>query len=260
MVIPSKIQEIIDDKLSNKSNIGLSGASVYIYGDIVLKIQPETGESKREHDMMRWLNGKLPVPQVIEHINTNKLSFLLMCKCSGKMSSDPEYMQQPKYQSELLAGALNEIWQIDWKNCPYNNTLERKLKQAEFNVVHNLVDIRDCAPETFSESGFNDTEALLFWLQNNRPTEELVISHGDFCLPNILFSGGIMTGLIDLGRSGVADKWCDIALCYRSIKYNYCGHYGCKWPGYSDRYLFDALQLNPDWEKIRYYILLDELL
>ena len=30
----------------------------------------------------------------------------------------------------------------------------------------------------------------------------------------------------DLGRAGIADKWCDIALCYRSLTHNYDGSYG----------------------------------
>ena len=76
---------------------------------------------------------------------------------------------------------------------------------------------------------------------------------------NIIFNNGVLSGLIDLGRSGVADKWCDIALCYRSVRDNFGGRYDRKHEGYSDGYLFDALQIKPNWEKIRYYILLDEL-
>ena len=259
MEIPSKIKEIIGERCGNLTNIGLSGASVYIYDDMVLKIQEQSEESDREYDMMRWLQDKLPVPQIKEHAFANKLSYLLMSKCSGKIACSHEYMQRPMYQAEMLASALNDIWQVPWMYCPYHNTLEYKLIQAEYNVINNVVDIVDCNPETFSERGFKDSEALLYWLQNNRPEEELVISHGDFCLPNILFNNGTMTGLIDLGRSGVADKWCDIALCYRSIKDNFSGRYDHQWSGYSNQYLFDALQIKPDWEKIRYYILLDEL-
>ena len=259
MELPYKIREIIGQKDENISDIGLSDASVYIYDDMVLKIQHHNIESDREYNMLRWLEGKLPVPHIIEHIIANKLSYLLMHKCSGKIACDQEYMQQPKYQSELLASALNDIWQVDWTMCPYKDTLEFKLQQAEHNVIHNLIDFNDCEPDTFSKNGFKNPEALLTWLKKNRPEEELVISHGDFCLPNILFNDGVMTGLIDLGRSGVADKWCDIALCYRSIKNNFSGKFNHKWPGYSDLYLFDALQVKPDWEKIRYYTLLDEL-
>lgn len=257
MEIPRNIQEIIGNKCENQSNIGLSNATVYLYDDMVLKIQSINDESEREINMLRWLEDKLPVPKVIEHAKANKLSYLLMSKCSGKMACNDEYMQNPKHQGELLADTLHEIWQVDWTGCPYQSTLERKLEQAEYNVTNGVVDLDNCQTDIYKE--FKNPEALLYWLQNNRPDEDLAMSHGDFCLPNILFNNGTLSGLIDLGRSGVADKWCDITLCYRSIKDNFCGRYDRRWTGYSDHYFFEALHIKPDWDKIRYYILLDEL-
>ena len=55
-----------------------------------------------------------------------------------------------------------------------------------------------------------------------------VLSHGDFCLPNIFIEDGKVSGLIDLGDTGVNDKWLDIALCYRSLKHNADGTWGKK--------------------------------
>ena len=84
--------------------------------------------------------------------------------------------------------------------------------------------------------------------------------HGDFCLPNIFFQGDCLSGMIDLGRAGLADRWQDIALCYRSLKHNYSGKYGGKvYDNYNPDLFFDALGVEPDWEKLKYYILLDEL-
>lgn len=102
--------------------------------------------------------------------------------------------------------------------------------------------------------------ALLQWLYDNQPKEEPVLSHGDFCLPNIFGTGTQITGYIDLGMTGIADRWCDIAICHRSLFHNYAGRYGNKvYSGYDDMLLFKELGIEPDWEKIRYYILLDEL-
>ena len=118
-------------------------------------------------------------------------------------------------------------------------------------------------PDTFGEDGFRDPEELLAWLYENRPEEELVLSHGDYCLPNIFGRKDEITGFIDLGKTGIADKWCDIAICYRSLSHNYSGRYGQRFDvvcsEYDDRQLFRELGVEPDWEKIRYYILLDEL-
>ena len=120
MEIPVEIRNIISERCGNICNIGLSGATVHIYDDMVLKIQKQSTESERELAMMDWLKDKMPVPRIIEHANANKLSFFLMSKCSGKMACDQEYMQQPKHQAELLASALHEIWQVDWEKCPYS--------------------------------------------------------------------------------------------------------------------------------------------
>ncbi|MBQ5323467.1 MAG: hypothetical protein J6J07_08525, partial [Oscillospiraceae bacterium] len=62
------------------------------------------------------------------------------------------------------------------------------------------------------------------------------------------------------GRMGIADRYQDIALCYRSLHHNFSGIYGGKpYSGYDESMLFEALGIKPDFEKIRYYILLDEL-
>lgn len=59
-------------------------------------------------------------------------------------------------------------------------------------------------------------------------------------------------GCSDLGRSGVGDKWQDIALCIRSMAHNFG----------TDLFtalLFEHLGFPMNEELVRYYILLDEL-
>ena len=95
----------------------------------------------------------------------------------------------------------------------------------------------------------------------NRPSEDLIFSHGDFCLPNIFISGSEVTGFLDLGSGGVSDRWQDIALCVRSLQYNmieYANYTEADYQQYR-ALLFQELGITPDEEKIQYYILLDEL-
>ena len=87
-----------------------------------------------------------------------------------------------------------------------------------------------------------------------------MLSHGDFCLPNIFINNDKISGFIDLGRIGIGDKWNDIALCYRSLKWNAKGRYGGNgYPKLNPDMIFDALEIEPNYEKIEYYTLLDEL-
>ncbi len=260
MEIPKKIKDIIYNTNGTRDKIGKSGAGVYLYPDFVLKVQKAGTEAENEVAMLTWLNGKIPVPRIIEHISENGYAYILMNKCTGKMACDQNYMMQPKRQAELLAEVLHTLWNIDTAGCPCSWPLQRRLDQAMDNIIHNRVDITDAQPGTFGPGGFRNPEALLHWLQENQPIERKAVSHGDFCLPNIFLSDEGVTGLIDLGRSGLSDPWQDIALCCRSLENNYSGFYdGIAYPNYQQNLLFDALQIKPDPELIRYYILLDEL-
>ena len=52
----------------------------------------------------------------------------------------------------------------------------------------------------------------------------------------------------------------DIALCHRSLRWNSEGAYGGRiYPDIRSDMLFDVLGITPEPEKIRDYILLDEL-
>ena len=260
MRIPNIIYKYIATKDSQQDNIGKSDAGIFLFDDMVLKAQPISEESENELQMMRWLNGKIPVPNIIEHISECKYSYLLMTKCSGQMSCARQYMIDPVKQTGLLAEALHQLWSIPTEGCPCNWSLERRLKKAAENVAAGKVDTDNAQPDTFGNGGFKNPEALLSWLIDNRPPETPVVSHGDFCLPNIFINDHGLTGLIDLGKAGTADKWQDIALCCRSLSNNYSGMYdGIKYSGFREEMLFDALEIAPDQELIRYYRLLDEL-
>lgn len=238
----------------------MSAAGVYLFDDMVLKIQSEDAESINEAEMLRWLNVKIPVSNLIEQISENGCSYILMSRCQGKMACDPYYMERPMLLVDLLVDALNGLWTVDISDCPCEWSLQRRLEIAEENVIRNLVDIDDAQPDTFGPNAFRDPEHLLQWLKDNQPEQTKSLSHGDFCLPNVFLSDSGVTGLIDLDKAGIADPWQDIALCCRSLDNNYSGRCGgVKLEGFDQRSLFDALGIRPDPERIRYYILLDEL-
>jgi aminoglycoside 3'-phosphotransferase-2 len=89
-------------------------------------------------------------------------------------------------------------------------------------------------------------------LFSTRPAhEDLVVAHGDACLPNFLARDGQLTGLIDCGRLGVADRYQDLALAARSISRNYGRAFI---PAFFSAYGVDQ----PDEQKLAWYALLDE--
>lgn len=260
ILFPPAISEIIKENNYQTDSIGMSGSQVLLFEEMVLKIQQENEETQNEARIMKWLEGKLPVPQVICHEIQDGRDYLLMTRIHGSMSCADEYLQNTEHLAQILASGLNQLWNIDITNCPCNMNLDRKLKMAQYNVKHHLVDLDNVDPETFGENGFKNPEHLLDWLFSHRPPEDFVLSHGDFCLPNILLEDGQVSGFIDLGKMGIADRWQDIALCYRSFRDNCTGKYQkAVQVSYHPDLLFEKLGIIPDWDKINYYLLLDEL-
>lgn len=257
--LPDKIKNLIAEEAYSIDDMGMSHSTVLLFSDKILKIQEISEEAENEYRAMEWLQGKLPVPKVLGYERDEKNIYLLMTRVSGEMACSDKYMKDPEQLTTLLAEALQMLWKIDIHSCPFTWNLEKKLRLSKQAVENNLVDVDNAAPGTFGENGFKDPYHLLEWLNRHQPEEELVLSHGDFCLPNIFFENGKVSGYIDLGMTGIADKWQDVALCYRSLLHNYNGRYtGKKYPGFLAEMLFEKLGLEPDWEKIRYYILLDE--
>lgn len=263
MFLPDKIRALLADEQGTADEIGMSAATVHVYQDRVLKVQECSEEAENEYRMMRWLRGKLPVPEIYAYEEADGRSYLLMSRCRGSMACDRKYMEQPEVLCRLLADGLKKLWSVPVSDCPTDQRLSRKLEAAKYNVEHGLVDLDNVEPDTFGENGFRNPEELLQWLSDHKPEEEPVLSHGDYCLPNLFGVQDRASGYIDLGRMGVADKWCDIALCYRSLSHNVSGKYGycgdSAMAGYDDGLLFRELGLAPDQEKLRYYRLLDEL-
>ena len=259
--IPDNIMKLIEDKPYEVNEIGMSGSKIMIFDDMVLKIEKCRKENRESVEMMRWLEGKIPAPRVIAFEEDGEYQYLLMTRVTGEMSCSDYYFEHPDKLLKILADTLNMLWKVDISDCPGIRDLDADLKEAKYRVDNNLVDLVNVEPTTYGEKGlFKNPEELYQWLVDNRPKYEPVLSHGDFCLPNIFIENGKLSGLIDVGDTGEGDKWKDIALCYRSLKHNFDGTYGGKvYPDFNPDKLFEALGIEPDWDKIKYFILLDEL-
>ena len=262
MYFPQSIQKLIAGQPYSRSEVGMSSSDVLVFPGHVLKIQPRSTETDNEYAIVTWLNGRLPTPRIPAYAEENGMAYTLMTRVAGQMLCAPELMREPQTVISLAAECLRLLWSVDISGCPCRvSRLEERLKTARCRVESGLVGMEDAEEGTYGPNGFRDPAELLEWLEKNRPSEDLVLTHGDCCLPNLFAENGHISGLIDLGKMGPADRWQDVAICLRSLRANFTGRYGGEYlyPDFSPRMLLDLLDLPMDENKLRYYILLDEL-
>ncbi len=260
--IPQAVLDIVGNAEYTLNDIGMSDSEVLIFRDYVLKIQQRSAETDNEHSILEWLGGRLPAPKIPAYIIESGTAYTLMTVAKGKMLCDTSYMREPERLLDIVAEGLKVLWSVDISDCPCTvSRLDERLKAARYNVEHGLVDMDNVEPGTFGPNGFRDPEELLLWLENHRPEEDLVMTHGDFCLPNIFAEGDEISCFIDLGKAGPADRWQDVAICLRSLWDNFAGHYSGehKFEAFEPEMLLRRLGIEMNEEKRRYYTLLDEL-
>lgn len=259
--VPLKIRAIIKDLPYKTENIGMSGADIILFDNMVLKIEKTSAQANREFEILLWLENRLPAARVIEFKRKGGKNYLLMTHLAGDMICSETNLKSAKEAVTVLAEGLKMLWNIPIRDCPFSSGLEERLVEAKYNIDNHLVDLDHVEEDTFGENGFRDVDELYAFLVKHKPAEDLVFTHGDYCLPNIFAENGSITGFLDLGKAGVADRWQDIALCVRSLKYNLCEISGFGEEKFQSlkKLFYDELGIEEDKEKLRYYILLDEL-
>ena len=257
--IPESIAAILRGHAGKTDGLGKSRARVVLFDDYVLKIRPADSWDTADVRILEWLAGKAPVPRVAAHEVRDGQDWLLMTRIRGKELCKPEVMSRPALLLDCMAEALHTLWAIPVEDCPFERTVADNLAHAEAAILAGCFDSSDCEPETFGPGGFESPKALLDWLKSNMPGQDRVVTHGDFCLPNLFTDGKRFTGFIDVGNTGAGDRWTDLALGWRSLKHNSDGHYGAVYANMDPDDLFRAAGVPKDEEKLRYYILLDEL-
>lgn len=186
-----------------------------------------------------------------------------MSRIPGVMSCDAVWMDHPDELLDRLAEGLRLLWAVDTTDCPWVNDLDHALAFLRERVERGELNAAACTPGTFGPGGFRSPADLLGWLERNRPEESFVFSHDDYCMPNIFLDRekNAVAGFIDLGGCGLADRWHDIALCLKSLRRNFSGFFGGPVrPAPDEARFFTALGIGRDEERLRYYLLLDELL
>lgn len=238
-----------------KNEVGKSGDEVYRLTsgarNFYLKVKRIEKEAaaetlRRESEVLNWLKGRLPVPEAVCYHQDRSKEYLLITEVPGFAAMETGW-DKKKVVCRLAEG-LRRIHSLPIDSCPFVYPTGALIRLAAERIRAGLVDEED-----FDECRKGKrAEELYEELVRSRPArDDLVFTHGDYCLPNVILSDSGIGGFIDWGRGGVADRYRDLGIAARSITHNlgegyvpyFFGFYGLK---------------RVDFKKVKFFQLMDE--
>lgn len=252
LTLPDALRRVLPAARWERVTHGESGAGVWRSQRYVVKVQARGGlpasSLLQERERLRWLAGRVPVPTVVGYERAETHEYLAVTRLPGLPMSDPDALLHPGRVVSLLARALRELHALPVRECPFTMTLPVTLRLARERVAAGLVDETDFDDE---RRGRSAAEVFSELVRTRPDSEDLVVTHGDACLPNLIVSGEYVEGFVDVGRAGIADRHADLALAHRSLTRNLG-------PEYAERFLDTYGRPLVNERKLAYYRLLDE--
>ena len=122
---PLELQTLLNGMHCEEDGIGRSTAGVYRYFNdqtsYYLKVQPSFQDLEKEHNIMEWLQQRLPVPEKIYFKSYNGLDYLLMTEIEGEMLCSNYFLDNPEESVRLLADGIKMLQSISIDQCPFDN-------------------------------------------------------------------------------------------------------------------------------------------
>lgn len=252
--LPASLRDALAGYDWDRQTIGASDAGVFrleAAGQPVLFLKTEEvspfAELPDEVTRLRWLGSQgIPCPEILRFETHGGHYWLLMTALPG---GDLVTQEVPAVGAiAIMAGALRRLHALDIASCPFDHRLDQRISLARRRAEAGEVDEEDFDDERAGRTAESAFEQLLA----TRPaSEDLVVTHGDACMPNYMTADRHFAGFIDCARLGVADRHQDLALACWSITHNL----GEAWV---EPFLAAYGMPNADAGKLAYYRLLDE--
>lgn len=203
-----------------------------------------------EADRMGWARPHLPVPAVVGQGTEASVDWLITAALPGRDATHPALREDPGELTRILARGLRAFHDsVPARACPFDFRIGAAVRHVRSRLRSGLIDQQRDFHEEFAHL---TPAAAVAHLESTCPDhEDLVVCHGDYCLPNVLIEEGRVTGFVDLGELAVADRWWDLAVATWSLTWNLG-------PGFEGLFLAEY-GVEPDADRIRFFRLLYDL-
>jgi streptomycin 3"-kinase len=244
---------------------GESGDAVFRRSDGVAYAKLARGKNipllDEERRRTEWLASTgISCPEVLDWKAFNNATCLVTRTLPGVPASELSATELRQAWPSIVR-QLKALHDLPITECPFERRLSTMCALAEEAVARGAVN-----PEFLD---LNDRDVpptvLLDRLREEMPqrlaqeVHELVICHGDACLPNFLIDPDTLhcTGVIDLGRLGLADRYADLSLLIANARETWTSAEEAE---RASTRLFEFYGLShPDKERLDFYLRLDPL-
>lgn len=198
---------------------------------------------------LTWAARYLAVPRVLDHGADGAGLWLLTAGLPGQSAVSTRWRAEPSKAVAVLGSGLRTLHDaLPLAACPYSWSVADRLADIHVRAGAHRIDPGRWHPEHRTRT----LAGALAQLADAPDVDVEVVCHGDACAPNTLLSDdGHLSGHVDLGDLGTADRWADLAVATWSTRWNYG-------PGW-ERHLLDAYGVDPDPARTAYYRLLWDL-
>ena len=196
--LPTAVQAHLKGFTSNGNNLRTAScADVFSFTHpskrgLFLKVRdslvaPQEPDLLAEKTTMSWLHGKLSVPRVVCYHEEDDTQYLLMTQIAGVSGIHQDAKNDIPGLIRMFAHGLREIHAIGVNSCPLDWRMERYFVWATDLIDAGLLDGQIPNGETR-----NVLRDELDSIRDDLPPEDLVFTHGDYCLELPRFSGEFM--------------------------------------------------------------------
>src|SRR5262249_51403960 len=214
-VLPRDWQAKLKDSQLEPVTSGMSGAFIFRVlgptseaGYLKLASAVAADELLQEIARTEWLSShQVRVPKFLMKLHTESITAVFMTAVPGQhLTNDSDDFFG---MLRSMAKGLARLHALPIGNCSFDEMPRTRLERARDAIDQNLIDASQ-----FDDRNSGVTPAMLYQrlIGAIKPSEDIVVVHGDATLSNMLIEPNGELGFIDCGHSGYSDRYVDLAL------------------------------------------------
>ncbi len=173
------------------------------------------GALKAEHLMHDYFHYLGLTTTVLFYQTIGDKDYLITEKVPGEDCT--HYFNDPERLCDAIATNLRKLHNQPFADCPIKDRITNYI-----GAVHNGYAKRKYEHNLF-EGLWEFPSVQIAWdaaKEGIQSLEKNTLTHGDYCLPNIILNNWKFSGFVDLGRGGVGDRHIDVLWGIWTLKYN----------------------------------------